>query len=313
MKIWTYHWRVAHDGRTFYIRLRYDTQFGEATVRIGDVPLATDRLTWLDEPFRIQTMVVQLESREYRFEIGPRSMATYGLRVSCDGQIVFQSHDEPFAAFEKVRDMFARTIAARRRGNQDVDLGKFKRNAPAILTDIALGVLFFVVAKLTDLRTAALVAAGAGLALYPIQWLLNRLLANKLDLLGGLAMFGIVMLLISAGFSWLFDSELAVQLKSTYLGLLGATFFAIDAARGAPYLGKRLALYLAYNDIDPQRLAWIFAAIGAAMAAVNAAVALVFSKDVWLWYSLWGDLILAMGLAMWALPKARRPSTTPTS
>jgi intracellular septation protein A len=125
------------------------------------------------------------------------------------------------------------------------------------------------------------------------------------DLLGGLALFGIVMLLISAGFSWLFDSELAVQLKSTCLGLLVAAFFAVDGWRGGTYLGQRLSLYLAYNDIDPQRLAWSFAGVGLVMALLNALVALSFSKDVWLWYTLWGDLVIAMGLGLWAINRAR--------
>jgi intracellular septation protein A len=190
-------------------------------------------------------------------------------------------------------------------GGEDYD--KLKRNAPAIITDIALGVLFFIAAKLSDLRTAALVAAGAGIALYGVQWVLDRVLKRKIDLLGGLALFGIVMLLISAGFSWLFDSELAVQLKSTYLGLLAAGFFALDALRGGRYLGQRLSLYVAYNDVDVRRLAWSFAAVGATMAIINAAIALTFSKDVWLWYTLWGDMVLAIGLSMWAINHARRP------
>lgn len=200
--------------------------------------------------------------------------------------------------------------AAREPARGDVDLGRLRRNAPAIVTDLALGLLFFVAAKLTDLRTAALVAAGAGIALYGVQWLLNRVLdrlrRSRIDLLGGLALFGIVMLLISAGFSWLFDSELAVQLKATWLGLTGAGFFALDAWRGAPYLGPRLALYIAYNDIDPRRLAWGFAAVGAVMAAVNAALALTVSKDLWLYYSVWGDMLLAVGLSMWVIERARR-------
>lgn len=199
---------------------------------------------------------------------------------------------------------------AREPARGEVDLGRLRRNAPAIVTDIALGLLFFVAAKLSDLRTAALVAAGAGIALYAVQWLLNRVFDRlrrpRIDLLGGLASFGIVMLLISAGLSWRFDSELAVQLKSTYLGLIGAGFFALDAWRGAPCLGPRLALYIAYNDVDPQRLAASFALVGVAMALVNAALALTVSMDLWLYYTLWGDMLLAMGLSMWAIERARR-------
>jgi len=193
-----------------------------------------------------------------------------------------------------------------------VDMERLRRNAPAIVTDLALGLLFFVAARLSDLRTAALVAAGAGIVLYGVQWALNRLFDRlqrpRIDLLGGLAMFGIVMLLISAGFSWYFDTERAVQLKSTCLGLLGAAFFALDAARGAPYLGKRLSLYIAYNDVDSVQLARGFAAVGAAMALINAALVYSISKDLWLYYSLWGDMFIAVVLSMWAIERSRRPA-----
>jgi intracellular septation protein A len=88
--------------------------------------------------------------------------------------------------------------------------------------------------------------------------------------------------------------------------LIGAGFFALDAWRGAPCLGPRLALYIAYNDVDPQRLAASFALVGVAMALVNAALALTVSMDLWLYYTLWGDMLLAMGLSMWAIERARR-------
>jgi len=177
---------------------------------------------------------------------------------------------------------------------------QFSRNKYSIGVDIGIGALFFILVKLTDdLPLSALVTAGAGLAVVVAQRFV------KVDLLGGLAIFGIVMQLISAGFSWLFDSELAVQLKSTYLGLLGAAFFALDALRGGRYLGRRLSLYVAYDDIDVRKLAWSFAAVGAVMALVNAAIALMFSKDAWLWYTLWGDMVLAVGLSMWAIQRAR--------
>lgn len=189
----------------------------------------------------------------------------------------------------------------------DVDTARLKRNAPAIITDIALGLLFFGVAKLVDLRSAALIAAGAGLAVYAVQWVLDRVLTHKIDLLGGLALFGIVMLLLSAAFATVFDSDLMVQLRSTAIGALAASLFALDAAFGGRYLGRRLSVYLAYDDIDPRRLAWAFAAMGALLAALNLLVALAFSKDTWLWYSLWGDIILAVLLANLAIRYARVP------
>jgi intracellular septation protein A len=192
-------------------------------------------------------------------------------------------------------------------GGDDIDTARLKKNLPAIITDLALGVLFFVAAKLTDLRTAALIGAGAGIALYGVQWVLDRVLAKRIDLLGGLAMFGIVMLLLSAAFAYAFDSDFMVQLRPTVIGGLAAVLFGVDALFGGRYLGRRLAVYIAYADIDVRRLAQAFAAVGALLAVLNVVVALAFSKDIWLWYSLWGDIILAVLLAQWAIRYARRP------
>jgi intracellular septation protein A len=303
MRLWTYLWRPVIDGHTYELRLEAGFSSWRAVLRIDGANVADDRLNFHREPVRLLRLRWPTPAGELLFEIGPRNWLAFDLRVSRDGALLQQSHPRPFAHLPRLRKMAAADAAA--------DTDKLKRNAPAIITDIALGLLFFVAAKLTDLRSAALIAAGVGIALYGVQWVLDRVLARKVDLLGGLALFGIVMLLVSAGFSWWFDSELAVQLKSTYLGLLVACLFAIDALRGGKYLGQRLSLYLAYNDIDPQRLAWSFAAVGATMALVNAAVALAFSKDTWLWYALWGDLVLAMVLGMWAINRARGSARSP--
>jgi hypothetical protein len=69
----------------------------------------------------------------------------------------------------------------------------WRRNRVPLAVDIATGCVFFVVAKMTDLTTAALVGAAVGIALVVAQRFV------KVDLLGGLAMFSIVMMLISAG------------------------------------------------------------------------------------------------------------------
>ena len=297
MPLWTYRWQPLVDGERHELRLECSYGLWRAVLRVDGVDVAEDRVAFKDEPARLLTLRRPTAAGELLFELGPRTWFAFGLRVSRAGQVLEQTHPQPFAYLPTLQRMTSADPAA--------DTDKLKRNAPAILTDIALGVLFFVAAKLTDLRSAALIAAGAGIALYGVQWVLDRVLARKVDLLGGLALFGIVMLLISAGFSWLFDSELAVQLKSTCLGLLVAAFFAVDGWRGGTYLGQRLSLYLAYNDIDPQRLAWSFAGVGLVMALLNALVALSFSEDVWLWYTLWGDLVIAMGLGLWAINRAR--------
>jgi intracellular septation protein A len=306
MKFWTYRFSPTIDGRTYQVSVEARLTGSRVVASDGSLQ-AEDDLGYFREPYRMQQVSLPSPAGELLFEVAPRTWYSYGLRVSRGGQVLHQSHADPFAYFGKLAPRMAQQGAG---GQADVDFMRLKKNAPAIVTDVALGVLFFIAAKLSDLRTAALVAAAAGIALYGVQWLLNRVFDRlqrpRIDLLGGLAMFGIVMLLLSAGFSWAFDSERAVQLKSTYLGMLGAGFFALDAARGATYLGKRLALYLAYRDIDTVRLAWRFAAVGATMALVNAGLVFTVSKDLWLYYNLWGDMLLAIGLSMWAIEGSRR-------
>lgn len=187
-----------------------------------------------------------------------------------------------------------------------VDLSRLKSNLPAIATDIGMGLLFFVVARLTDLRTAALVSAGIGIALYPLQWLFRRLSGRDVNLLGGMALFGIAMLTLSAAFSWWVESDLAIQLKGTLLGGAVAVAYAVDAAVGGHWLGRRLTLYLAYNDLDEQRLAVGMSGVGAALAGLNAAFAIGASREAWLMYSAWGDTVASMALAGVAVQRARR-------
>jgi intracellular septation protein A len=167
---------------------------------------------------------------------------------------------------------------------------QWQRNKWSFYADIGLGLLFFVVAKFTDLTTAALVAAAAGLSLVVVQRYV------KVDLLGGLAMFGVVMLLISAGFSIVFQDDWAVKMKSTILGLLTAALFLSDGLlnRGR-YFGPRLARFL-MQPVVHQRLSIGMGLLGTVMASLNYAVAKFFSTDVWLTYSTFGDTVLVIVL-----------------
>ena len=67
----------------------------------------------------------------------------------------------------------------------------------------------------------------------------------KVDLLGGFAVFGTIMLLISAAFSLALQDDYWVQMKGTVLGLLTASLFMIDGLlrRGA-YFGARIERYM---------------------------------------------------------------------
>lgn len=174
----------------------------------------------------------------------------------------------------------------------DIDMEAWNRNRIPLAVDLALGLVFFVVAKLTDLTTAALVGAAAGLALLLIQRL------TRVDLLGGLALFGIAMLLVSAGLALIFQSDDAVKYRSSIVGLIGAGLFFADGIAGGHRLAGRLRRYLPYRGIDAARLGIGMGMLGTIMAGMNLLVAEVASTDVWLFYTTFADLPLSMALVL---------------
>ena len=182
----------------------------------------------------------------------------------------------------------------------DVNGGVFARhNRLPFAIDMATGLLFYVIAKMTDLQTAALVGVVVGLGLVTFQRI------TKIDVTGGLALFGIVMLCISSGLAvWLNDDEW-IKLRGTIAGLIAASFFIIDGARGGPYIGKGLARYMPYSDINAGRFAIVMGVIGIVMAALNYGAAKLLTTDNWLFYKTFIDNFIVIGLVMLAMRYAR--------
>lgn len=166
---------------------------------------------------------------------------------------------------------------------------QWNRNKYSLAVDLFLAVLFFVLAKVTDdLTFSALVTAGAGLAVVVVQRFV------KVDLLGGLAMFGVFMLLVSAAFSYAFDDDWAVKMKSTFLGGFIALLMFGDALfNKGGYFGGRLLRYMP-APIDTRRFSFGMGVLGVIMATVNYLVATYLSKDMWLYYTSFGDFVLSM-------------------
>lgn len=193
-------------------------------------------------------------------------------------------------------------------GLQQTDAARWEKNKYSVYADIGLGLLFFAASKITgDLTVAALVAAAAGLGLVVAQRFVS------VDLLGGFAIFGTVLLLISAGFSLVFQSEFMVQMKSTVLGILVAgMMFGDGLFRRGRFFGTRVQRYLPFA-IVPERIAAGMGAVGLIMAGLNYAVAVVFSEDAWLTYTTFIDTPISIGLTyavfMWA--KAPSAATDP--
>ena len=180
---------------------------------------------------------------------------------------------------------------------------KWQRNKYSIYADMALGALFFIVGKVTeDLALAALIGAGAGLLLVAAQRFV------KVDLLGGFAVFGTIMLLISAAFSLALQDDYWVQMKGTVLGLLTASLFMIDGLlrRGA-YFGARIERYMPL-PLHHDRIAIGMSLVGVVMALANYYVANQFTEDFWLTWTTFLDLPLSMALFYAVIFWARKRS-----
>ena len=181
---------------------------------------------------------------------------------------------------------------------------KWERNKYSIYADMALGALFFLVGKFTeDLALAAIIGAAAGLALVVVQRFV------KVDLLGGFAVFGTIMLLISAGFSLALQDDYWVQMKSTVLGIFTASLFMIDGVvRQGAYFGARIERYMPM-PLHHGRIATGISLTGLVMAYGNYLVAENFSEDFWLTYTTFLDIPVSMAMFYAVVYWARKKPT----
>jgi len=142
------------------------------------------------------------------------------------------------------------------------------------------------------------VAGGLGLVV------LQRFV--KVDLLGGFAIFGTIMLLISGIFSLLLQDDYWVQMKGTVLGLLTASVFFLDGVlRQGAYFGARIERYMPVA-LHHNRLAIGISLTGAFSALGNYFVAENFSEDFWLTYTNFLDTPLLMILVFLVLRWSRK-------
>ena len=222
-----------------------------------------------------------------------------GIAVSEGEDIVYESHPgrdvhHGEALVKKMVGLDAESgdsAAAKMRSMAEINQKKWLRNKYSVYADLALGALFFIVGKVTgDLALAAIVGAGGGLALVVAQRFV------KVDLLGGFAVFGTIMLLISAVFSLALQDDYWVQMKSTVLGVFTASIFMADGLlrRGA-YFGARIERYMPV-PLHHDRIAVGMSLTGIIMAGANYLVAENFSEDFWLTWTTFLDLPVGMVL-----------------
>lgn len=302
--------RFTIDGIDFAVfsRARGDGLWSSLTM--FGVEQASDR-TAIMGPDSVRNHLLKAtlpDGRLLEIDFGYMGMWTTGIVARLDGAIVHESHQGRVPAYpEKYRD------AATRHDSLQAALQEGRENGPALnggvlakenripfAVDVITGLLFYAVAKLTDLQTAAMVGVVVGFGLIAFQKI------TKIDVTGGLALFGIVMLCISGGLAyWLADEEW-IKLRGTITGLIAASFFLADGFRGGPYIGKGLVRYMPYSDIDTGRFAIGMGSIGLVMAGLNYAAAKLLSTDNWLFYTTFVDTFIVIGLVLYVLKFARR-------
>jgi intracellular septation protein A len=304
--------RFTIDGLSFAVSGRARGDGLHSTLTMLGVEQATDQTSLLGpESVRNHMLTARLpDGRTLEVEYGYMGMWTTGAVARLDGVLVYESHKGRVPAYpEKHRAAAAEHNsfgeAMRGAGGGDgpdpLNSGVFaKENRLPFAVDVITGLLFFLIAKLTDLQTAALVGIVVGFGLVLFQQV------TKIDVTGGLALFGILMLCISAGLAvWLADDEW-IKLRGTITGLIAAFFFMADGLRGGPYIGKGLARYMPYSDIDPGRFAFAMGCVGLLMAGLNYAAAKLLSTDGWLFYTTFIDTFIIIGLVFFVLRYARR-------
>ena len=247
------------------------------------------------------------QKRSAQLMAGFDNGGSLAIAVTEGGRAVYESH--PGRSLQVDRSSVQTVASEEAPGGLSVEQmtqlsqRKWQRNKYSIYADMALGALFFIVGKVTeDLALAALIGAGAGLLLVAAQRFV------KVDLLGGFAVFGTIMLLISAAFSLALQDDYWVQMKGTVLGLLTASLFMIDGLlrRGA-YFGARIERYMPL-PLHHDRIAIGMSLVGVVMAVANYYVANHFTEDFWRTWTTFLDLPLSMALFYAVIFWARKRS-----
>ena len=299
MNIWTYRRAFSAQGEAFIVQIEAGITGWRSRLMIGHQELVRDETILLGAAFdcRNHRLCHTLpDGSKLEVEIGYLNWFNTGIRVCISGALVHESHPGRDILFlTRVRKASLGDKTEQQLQEQrERDAAQWALNRPSLIIDIALGLLFFAVSKVTgNLTTAALVGAVAGLTVVLAQRFV------KLDLLGGLAMFGVFTLLLSAGFSLWFQDERMVQLKGSIFGVLVAGLIFGDGLfnRGR-YFGARLARYLIGMTVDARRLSLGIAMLGLIMAGLNLMAMHWLSKDAWLTYTTFVDAPLAMVLGL---------------
>lgn len=299
--MFTYKWRFSAGGRTWRVQAKVGMEVMRVSVFDGDATTASAETTVLStDPAVYDPHTVRVDTAQGPLDVtvGYLDWLSMGCVARLGETDVYRSTRRPFGKFDKLKKMVAGTASTTEERAAMAE--RTKARMPSIAVDLAMGVLFFVVAKQAGLTTAAVTGAVVTVILFVVQRFV------RVDLLGGLAVFGVVLSLISAGAALAFQSDLAVKLRGTVIGAIGALAFLTDAAFGGRYLGVRMVGYLeTLMRLRPVRASVAMGVAGLAIAGVDLAAIYTLSTDQWLIYNATLDGLIAMPIVFAALWLAR--------
>lgn len=249
-----------------------------------------------------------LPEASLKFVVGAIGLTSLGLEVYRGDALYWRSSDKPFSTPKWTQGFLEWLDCQNEKSDPPKTPEQLKLNEdakqlqPAIAVDIALGVLFFFVAREYGLVSAAVTGACATFGLL----LVDRFV--KPDLTGGFAVFGAVMALISAGLSLGLLDDLAIKLRGSIMGLILASLAFVDWLNDGRYLGRRFARYFyVLGVINPKRASLALCVSSLLLVAIDTPLAFILTTDQWIWYKAFLDSLIAIPIifgAMW-FSKAR--------
>lgn len=303
--MYTFRWAFEAAGRGWRVHTRVGIDKIHTKIFEGET-LAAERVLLVSDPALLEphTLSVDTSDGPLNVTVGYLDWIMLGCVARLGEAEVFRSTRRPFGRFTRVQKLM------RASGHTDEERAamaqRSKERMPSVVVDLAMAVIFFVVAKQFGLTTAAVSGAAITVVLFVVQRFV------KVDLLGGFAVFGVVMSLLSAGAAVAFQSDLAVKLRGTVIGLIAATAFLADGALGGRYLGSRLAGYMEMLiRLKPSRAALAMGASGLVIAGIDLGAAFTLTTDQWLIYNAALDGLIAAPIVFAALWMARERGAKP--
>ena len=286
MKIWSYSRPFTFHGHRCEVKVTLTQSETISSLYVDDFLVDEQSIKYIEGLITFVHPLQTSSGFDAEVESGYFNWRNVGIAVIEKGRLVHESHPGKDLRYGEalMEDLYdVKETGPEAREN------KWEQNKYSIYADLALAALFFIVSKVTgDLVLAAIVAGVTGLGLIVLQRFV------KVDLLGGFAVFGTIMLVISTAFSLVLQDSYWVQMKSTALGLFTAALFMADGMlRQGAYFGARFERYMP-GSLHHNRLAIGMSIVGIVSAGGNYVVAENFSEDFWLTYTTFLDFPIFM-------------------